>query len=705
MKRRAFTLIEMLTVIVITAILLSIIVVPVMQSVNLVSLASSYNQAQQNARDLLTEISREVANSAGVRDNSGQNGAVAVTVPTGPGSTNPTVTLLLPYSKLDIVNVAQGSPASGPNYGYNNASIGKVDPTLQGPKGQVVLPIAPGTTITRYFIALRDPLAADGVSAASYNDPYSGILMARSGGQDNLYVLYKATVSPYKWNTANNTYAVNTDFFQVDGSGRPILDDPYFMVPDGTAAKAAVITHWIQSAKVVTQLSRFDMIQPDYNKATGKAIYKLDTNGDYVPQLVSLLQFRPELIPSQTATAQTPYRLGAEGDNSGSYGPDVFRTQYGGWSEPIINITQPDGTVLTTTDTTRSDASVGFSQYAGATELFDVSAYLASIGGVQKYPFSYSLQQTLNRSNWIAGSPALAASFEPISFDSVAGKVYGSFPISEVGINPLPPTASDPSGARANLPMAAEGTQLNYQADPQTTAVFGGTGYAVNDAFNRAMSQFPDQAGNIKRIIDLRVTPNEDGTYGPLFPTQTANFPAANVVVSGNQNGFARAAIVPGSEVVYGPDQNPGPNYGNEVRYTRISTGNPGPNQYRINYAGQTPPAGFLTNFTAAELNGFDPNVYDPNSFVSAMMSWAWAPGVITLNSDPNQPIPNTVPFRISYRFEFTNQNDAVSVSYGTRQVLSLLITIRTYPQSSSTPNPQEVTLKSTAAVRNFIRS
>jgi hypothetical protein len=58
---------------------------------------------------------------------------------------------------------------------------------------------------------------------------------------------------------------------------------------------------------------------------------------------------------------------------------------------------------------------------------------------------------------------------------------------------------------------------------------------------------------------------------------------------------------------------------------------------------------------------------------------------------------------RVAYRFQFTNATDTVRVDYDTRQLMQILVTIRNYPQSS-VPNPQTVTMKATANVKNFIR-
>ena len=106
---------------------------------------------------------------------------------------------------------------------------------------------------------------------------------------------------------------------------------------------------------------------------------------------------------------------------------------------------------------------------------------------------------------------------------------------------------------------------------------------------------------------------------------------------------------------------------------------------------------------------GFNPAVYDPMNFVSATIQARYKAGYIQLNSDPNLPLDTTgqgaapVPFKVYYRFEFTSPTDSFAVDYDTRQVMSLLLTLHDYPQTSL-PNPQTMTLKTTATVRNFLR-
>jgi len=186
--KRAFTLIELLVVMAITAVLLGIIIVPLIQSFSMTRLAQSFAESQDRARILTDRIAAEIGNAASVRSSSGlvwstvnganvklpQHSLIAVL----PGKDGDFAEAVLNFSKIDIVKPAEGDPTAIASGGYVNPDTGLADPTLQAPKGQVRLPLTPGTTIIRYFIGLRDPFKP-------YNNPYDGILMARNGQQDN----------------------------------------------------------------------------------------------------------------------------------------------------------------------------------------------------------------------------------------------------------------------------------------------------------------------------------------------------------------------------------------------------------------------------------------------------------------------------------------------------------------------------------------
>ncbi|RYG32126.1 type II secretion system protein, partial [bacterium] len=369
--RRAFTLIELLVVLAITAILLTIILIPMFQGFNFTRAAQGYADAQDKARGLSERISREIGNAAAVRDPSGVGGTLYVRLPL-PASgeredgtpfnlgnqAGTTVALPLQFSKLDLIPPAEGDPAVAGG-GLVDPDTNRIDPTLAAPKGQITLPLAAGTRLVRYWVGLRDPFRP-------YNNPYDGLLMQRSGGRDNLYVLYRAEVVPVRANPGSATaptVGVNTSFFKVDpnGDGRtPLYDDPgaynavtrdvtdSFFLPnrraDGTIidndAHADRVRNWLRRAVVQTEISRYDLISAEYNLSTRrvKMFQNPDEPTQYSPRLLPLLQFHPERVANDPAEGQTAARLGDEADGAQGLGPETFKTKFGAWSGGLVRL-------------------------------------------------------------------------------------------------------------------------------------------------------------------------------------------------------------------------------------------------------------------------------------------------------------------------------------------------------------------------------
>ncbi len=753
-RYNAFTLIELMTVIAISAILITLIIIPLIQGFNLTRQGAALAQAQDRARLISDRIAAEIGNASAIRDNTGYKGAITVVVPGKPDITGkqPDVPVTLPYVKVDIVKPAEGEPPATPGSGYTNPDTGKIDPTLNAPRGQVVLPLANGATMVRYFIALRDPIAPGG-KVGKYLNPYDGILMARSSQRDNLFSLYRAEVQPYVYTPAGPR--VNLALFQdANGDGVPDdIDDPAFFTFLPTTdydpatgaftasgvAKKKRIGFWLGEgtteipdpnypgdpghilkcplgrATVITELQRFDMIQPQFNLRDRQVLY--DNIVDYVepstpalrPRLIALAQFKPTRISSDPAEGEEAVRLGEETENATDIAPDVFTTKFGGWTNTIIR-TWPTGWDRSNPSANeyevgRTDPrngqtgfAPGFSIYffdpdsggeetLDGKELFDVNAYNGTVSTGTPYPFSEAIRQADARSNWLTDSnaPRMREVFTPYFPDPTRGKLIGSFGINEIGLSGITPPVGDPN----NLPLSNTGNAVSPIQDTGAGQNYSPkTGpYEINGCFNRVWNEHPELRPDIQRFIDLRLTPQGDDTVSNPDPSPLDPDPTL---------GFVRARIVPGSEEVYGPDQLPGQNFGRTIRYTRVVQ-NPGPDQYKINYVDLNEPD-YATAFPSLPA----PVAGDYTNITTAVIQPRFKAGYIQLNSDPNAPIP-TGQFQVFYRFQFTHPNDAFAVDYDSRQVLSINLTIRTYPQSSF-PNAQSVSLKTTATVRNFIR-
>lgn len=763
----AFTLIELLTVIAISAILLTIILIPLFQSFNLTRQAQALSDAQDRGRQVTNDIATEISDGVAVREGlsvtttvnnanrllSGNSLVIVVPRVTNDGRVLPydPVEVVLPHTKLDIVRAARGEDSIEGIY-YRDPVTGKIDPTLSAPKGQVKMPIAPGQTLTRWYVALHDPFTP-------YNNPYDGLLVARNGERDNLYVLYRADVTPRRYadvrlpdGTEESRYVNDSRYFDFEGDPIgvevktglqvgliPKLDDPRFMLANNstTDAKATRINNWLAKSVVQTEISRYDMVQTLYDLGSRRV-----QNENGTPKVIPLVQFRPGHVGSDPAEGMSAVRPGDENGDGNASAPDVFTTRLGLLSNMTIR-TWPvgwrtgnsDGNEYlvghSQSDTGTPSGSGGFSIFAydpddlsddilANVEMFDLTVYNDAIARGLTYPFTRALNAANGRSNWLTGTDnaKLRSIFTPYNVDTARGRIIASFGINEFGDPTQTPSAVNPS----NLPEVATTLDGENVYTPRTEPNPNRNFYDVTDVngrFNVLYNLVSNDTANalglanldlsrIQRGVDLRVTPMGDGSDGPLVPSA----------------GF-KGSIVPGSEVVEGPDQTPGPSYGvRQVRYTRVNS-DPGLNQYAINYKNRPEPGrrnndGTLTvdysliGLAGTALAGFNPTAYNAQNFVSAVVQPQYKAGWVQFNSNPNQPLP-AGRIRVYYRVQFTAarsggdtalpgaRQDTFAVDYDSRELMNVLLTIRNYPQSSL-PNPQNVTLKATARVRNYLR-
>jgi prepilin-type N-terminal cleavage/methylation domain-containing protein len=743
-KRRAFTLIELMTVIAITAVLLGIIIIPVIQSFNLTRAAQGLANAQDRARSVISRIERDISNSAGVRDNSGSKGSLYVMLPNNAGVNVP---LMLSYVKLDVQAPAQGDPASRVGTAYIDPDTGKVDPTLTTPKGQVRLPGVPGNSIVRYFICRRDPFAVYNNPWVQYKLPGGGANWLQQGnGQDNLYVLMRAEVEPYVYQTiagvptrvVNSAYFYDLDRDADPNTSGPLLDDATFMDPlarnalGGSAAlgyslaqpydpadRDVMVRNWLSKASIVTEVSRYDMIMPVINKQNQQVQFD-GAN----PVIIPMVRFQPTRLNSEAAEAQLAVRPNEETDNSEKIGSTIYKTQMGQWSDARMRIwasvyapaTGPLGASAgavrpawgggNTLDMMPNAAGEN-AIFGPGGELINIDRYRTLKNSGADYPFTRSLNLAL-----LTGSPLDRQEFIAMVPDPTSGLIDAGFDIRDYGVDvAVPYDARVPSNTTTDpgVEIGATVTPANatYQAGPNWHTFFG-----LNEKYARLYHQWDslwpnvalapardDAANGVKRFIDLRVLPQAGASAepSPLSPGL-----------------FARAAITPGSEVVYGPDQNPGPNYGEIVRYSRvpnIDSIQVGANQYKINYTDRREPD-WAAQYGFGGVN-YDKAFYDATSFLSSVLQARYRAGYIELNSKYGEPIPGDdaiLPagpkpngnIYVTYSFQFTEPNDVVSVDYGSTELMEVVLSIRNYPQTNLPP--QLVTVRGTAAVRNKLR-
>lgn len=724
-KSRGFTLIELITVIAVSTVLMTIIIVPVIQGFNMTRAAEGFAQAQSQGRLLIQQLEGEMSNAVSIRPTSGISGQVGIRVP---DDTNTLTTVILPHAKIDLYPPAEGDASLQSGGAFINPDTNKVDPTSRAPIGDANLPAVRGMSMTRYWIGLRDP-------SQPYNNPYINYRTSGgarwavgTGGQDNLFVLYKAEVQPKVM--VGGVLSVNATYFDdADGDGQPDLDDPLFFLPGadpGDANHDLRAAAWKRAARIVTQISRFDMIQPEINRQN----FRLLTDGTAL-RITPLIRFQPARVSAETSSAQVVVGAGLETDNADKVGPESYTTQYGSWDPQAFTLWQSFypasfGAVGNSSGRVRSSWSNGqpfqIATYGttgwllsgnNGDPLFNISNYM-HLKELQEAPGSlYPFTQSVNAA---AVSPPWRNNFVPFWFDSRAGKVMTSFDIREVGSDTsvdfryrVPSTAAMNAGGDQGIHVGPP-TAFAAEANPAAIAWQDATtdlNVGINRRFNSlwanwdALAPMLDRAQFCKRFIDLRATVQPGTVPSPLDRRPTPD-----------GSGFVRAQIVPGSEEVIGPDQRPGPNYGKFVRYSRVTQRPVGANQYYINYVDQPEPDWNTVGFAGANYN---PAFYDPNNFLSAVLQAQYRAGYIELNSQLGEPIPGLVNdpgnpgddtpgnFLISYRFQFTEPNDVVAVDYDSTEMMEVVLTVRNYAQTTF-PHPQNVTIKGAAQVRNFMR-
>ena len=737
--KKAFTLIELLVVMAITAVLLTLIVLPIFQSFNFTRTAQAFVDAQDKGRLLTERIAREVGNAISVRDAA----STIVVVPDGIGGTQE---VELPYTKLDLIPPAQGAPDPTLAPGtYRDPNTGKIDPTLTRPKGDINLNVVPGATIVRWFVGLNRPFNDDG-TVATYNEPYTGLLMARGGGRDNLYVLRRAEVQPFIYRNNKNApgddttkaWRPNLAFFLSDDQfdNRIIdLDEPKFFLADGAyqgapdPQKNVRVDNWAKNSVVQTEISRYDMVRPLVAGSPPKPVK--NANGQVT--VVPLVQFRPTRVGSAPAAGSAAARPGEAVEGLDRIGPDTYKTQRGLWTNALVKYYPggyaPGGMMEVASVNAYGAVTISNGGYdpGGADgiaappddfELFDAQKFEQILARGGEYAFSNACV-TQDGRMWQTNA-SMRAIFTPFRILTGTGRIQTSFPIDQVGTTAL-------ASGGPNLPQVtigpAQSPTLAGNNDAAAPLSPTQTGYDTNRAFNRGFNAYPELQGSLQRFIDLRFVPNEDGTPSPLCPTYNAPYPTftgfkgfTGFALAANGSTINRVKITPNSEEVYAKDQNPGPAYGGAtIRYTRV-TGEPGPNQYRLVYADTaepTDPSGQVSATAYQNLLGlsnavmtsggtFDPAVYNPQNIVSTSIQSRFKAGYMQFCSDPNIPLPSG-PITVKYRFQFNGPNDTFAVDYDTREEMQILLTIKNYPQSN-TPNAQTVTLKSTATLRNALR-
>jgi hypothetical protein len=260
---------------------------------------------------------------------------------------------------------------------------------------------------------------------------------------------------------------------------------------------------------------------------------------------------------------------------------------------------------------------------------------------------------------------------------------------------------------------------INF-AFPSTVLIHDANGNPLTAVYNPAkINAMADTSDPPRRFLSLQT----------LDPADNPSMANVNLQpLSPGMNWYPDARIVPGSEVVFGPDQRPGPHYGFRIQYTRIpSKGlDPiGPNQYKILYENdpnnpnndpalklgyiefrQDSDASSVVNVSDDAYAGanYDPNVgFKPYGLPEHKANPAFDASQPASAANPlflAPPNNQADPVEVLYRFQMNRPNDVVKVDYLTRELMNVTVEARLYDPASS--RPQNTILTEKIKVRNL---
>ena len=330
---KGFTLIEILVVLAISVILMGLVMYPVIQSFKLTRRAEAMVEAQDSARQAMSQISRELGQAVYVYDNA--NSPINMPVALD-GNTR---VIKLQYAKIDMVLPKlvmhcnrEDHPASEPrDYSRKDPTTGIIEAWPLCPacinKGIDVrpsdveaipkLPLEQDTTIVRYFLGLQHNDVGNG-SNYGWASPFDSNVPP---GEENQVVLYRVEFSVY-----------DNDLFPSSMSVSERLSDPDFFYRSGYTDK------WAKIARVVGLGKYEDLVR----------VVDQDSNG-YATALDPTITFKCSRMDNDTFASVD--QDGASSDYPNAI-PSLYRATYGYWT--------PDNQVTVYRDDYNTAYSTGF---------------------------------------------------------------------------------------------------------------------------------------------------------------------------------------------------------------------------------------------------------------------------------------------------------------------------------------------------------
>lgn len=753
--RSGFTLLEMLVVLAISAILLTLIFAPVVQSFNLTNRARTQIESQASARELMSAVSRILTDAVFIYDNA----QTPLNMWFADSAGNPYVTATQ-FTMVEYVSPARQQDQQ-PYFTIIDPATGKakkVHPVIDPTTGQPIygsdlpaglsgyaVPLAPGRTIGRIFIGLVNNASAATNLTGPDGNPLDGMPKTVYGNSfeqpgtnnNNRYALYRAevavyvpdpTVAPDDTNVGKIPYIPDLRLFHTadgtkTGRFRPQdLHDPNFFYdsspaggseagagtqtwampgakPTGPGGTYTIADNWRAVSSPLISTDKADLVALDRNDDFS---VKYDANGK--PVVRPLVTFSPTFFQNDPGV---PTSLSDTGNESPNPVPTTFTTQYTHWANPFRVIVYFNSAPL----------QVNANADPMASRPLDYFQFFANPDGSAKIVRVSAMPGT--DPGDVSGNPDVGPNVDPtsgvfrnapstvqtaFSVDPDRGVINFSFPhwvymkngnnvVTDPVNNPAHPLRFSPADINANLTGLYGKRYLSVRENVPTT----GWG----------------------SILQLNPTANASPVF--LFRTNVGETP--------------RIHIVPGSEKVFGPDQRPGTNYGWRVQYTRVSAnaGSIGANEYKILYDDIRNAGAFIVDpndpqplnapwrrIGYIEFNSewdgsaggnppLGPNMADYGSGQNTVENPDPRVGNFRPNGLPQvkyvtatgQVVPSD-PVEVSYSFQMNRPNDVVKADYLTRELMNVGMEVRLYDKA--TGRPQIISLTNKMKVRNLQR-
>lgn len=308
--KRGFTLLEILTVLALTIIIMGLVFYPVAKSFSMTRQAEVMVRAQDDARQALSLLSRDLANAMYVYDNTRD----AINFPVVNRVGDPVVVPVM-YAKVDMVlprmrGYCPHDPSHTPGGVPRGDEAAPVCPVCARVlELKPVEPLAPDTKIVRYFVGLQDP-----------TQPYANGFVNKltTVSTDNTYVLYRAEFDVWS----------NRLFPEAMSVSERLSDPNFFYRSELNANGETYAQAWKSISRPIVSIANTDLI-------------KLDFDADGSPLVTPTVRFTP------TAIYNDPMVPTTDSDDNPEYAdtpPTVYKASYGHWVLPYEVTIEPEDT-------------------------------------------------------------------------------------------------------------------------------------------------------------------------------------------------------------------------------------------------------------------------------------------------------------------------------------------------------------------------